>query len=143
MMAQQAEKPFTKPPPESGEVFVGARLRQFDEGREVYMKADPCKDKVFCKHCKYVRDALNTSISETNCAYPDNVEGGKNVDTSDFYRCENSWRITYHNTANNINVDNTCQWYSPDLTAGFVGLGLVCIGIVIVVLYAFSGGCST
>ena len=97
-------------------------------------------DKVFCKYCTYVRDAINTSIPDTNCAFPENIIGGKDVDTSNFYQEHRSWEIKYNRTANDINRNNDCKWYKHSFFVFWVFFGFCLIIGGILALFLIQKG---
>ncbi len=75
--------------------------------------------QVFCKYCRYVRDAMNCSIPETNCSYPPNVIGQADKNQDDFFQPNSLHRPLYLRTANEINKNNGCPWYKYSFWKGW------------------------
>ena len=59
--------------------------------------------KVYCKHCRYLRDEWNLSIGHFNCAHPSNTEQA--INETAYERVEYTH---YKKTADELNKNNDC-----------------------------------
>ena len=76
------------------------------------------RNKVFCKYCKYVRDAWDVTIP-TNCGYLKNIIGKDEDNRDSFFEPHELQKVLYRNIASDINKNNDCKWFKISFWKGW------------------------
>ena len=64
---------------------------------------------VYCRYCRYLRDRTNFAIEHYNCAHPQNLK------EPTINWVNGSVVPVYIRTANEINKNNDCRWFSQGI----------------------------